>query len=263
MSDKVTKFNPNHGPDGKFSSGPKHLDTENFEVIQPQPLFGPGGRATTKPGDVYALPKSGTGIPIINSLGINTETGARYTYAVDTLSTKLRRFNITQISFETLGGDTIAQCRFGWTKNDDGSSVSQAHMVFDPSKAEAMKHMWATDQEIMKTGKRPWGAISYAKDDNELLIGTVMHEYAHGTLSDYTLKQPRSNWIDPQDPMLGDKEWKQTCDTAATKDAWQPPSDYAKQNYAELFAECTVKKAITGTTGNANVDTYVEKVNAK
>lgn len=265
------KYNPNHGPDGRFSSGPSEVDTSNLSFAEQKdqwraqeaagikPIY---GALSSKPGDVFNWPKSNTGILISNALTVNHETGYKYMFVTDGFSTSLRKFNITQIMFEKLEGDTLAQCRFGWTKNDDGSSRSEAHMVFDPTKTQAMKNMWTKDQADIKAGKTPWGAVSYAKDENQFLTAVVLHEYAHGCLSDYTLKQNKSDWIDPQDPMMGTQEWKSTV-TQAAKEGWKAPSVYSKQNYAEMFAECTTAIALNQTTGNRNVDAYVDKVTKK
>lgn len=259
MSDEVQKFNPNHGPDGRFSSGP-HTSSEDFKPGSVAPAD--VNAFFSDPGSAYSAIKSDTGVSISNSLNINTETGSKYVYAVDGFRRGMRSFPMSSISFQKLEGDTLAQCRFGWTKNDDGSSQSDSIMIFDPTKTQAIKNMWTQDQKDIKAGKIPWGAISYAKNEVELLTATVLHEYAHGCLSDYTLKRPKSEWIDPNDPMSGTQEFKTIVHEAA-QEGWQPPSQYAKQEYAEMFAECTVVAAMKGTTGNRKVDVYVDKVTKK
>jgi hypothetical protein len=245
---EIEKYNPNHdSKDGRFTNA-----TSNAASAADVAAFFAGGSST--PGG-----KTYNGLSLgDNEFNLSENEIINQMNMVHSILQRTKVTNMKMVSFRTLDADTIAQCHMEWdVSNPKGDYYGV--LFLDPSKDAIVAKSWNADQVDMKMGKLPWMAASYAKR-TDVAKALVMHEVGHEVMGEHIINNvPTNEWLDPNNPMKGDKKWKDTIHTAA-QSGWQPPSEYSKQDYGEMFSECFVKKELTGTTGDKGVDSYVQDV---
>ena len=238
----IEKYNPNHDKQtGRFTTA-----TSNVTATDMNDFFNAGV------GTLNGFTIGG------NDSGLSDEDMKQQTALVKALLSRTSVKNLSTITFKPLDADTIAQCQMYWGVQDPKADYGGT-LYLDASKAAVIAKGWSADQTDIAMGKAPWIAASYAKrSDVQKYI--VMHEIGHQMMGEHIINNvPQDQWNSPDSPMRGDPKWKSVIHEAAVA-GWQPPSEYAKTNYGEMFSECYVIKEIKGTTGNDGVDAYVQDV---
>lgn len=239
----ILKYNPNHDPEtGKFTTGTSKVTT----AADVNAFFNPG----TESMNGFLIGE--------NSTGLSEEEMRQQTALIKFLLAGTSAMYLSTVSFKSLDADTLAQCQMYWNA-DEASKEYGGTLYVDTTKSKAIADGWNADQTDIAMGKKPWVTASYgARSDMQKNI--LRHEIAHEIMGEHIIRStPMSEWNDPNSPMRGDQQWKDVIHEAA-QSGWQPPSEYSKQNYAEMFAECYVVKEIKGTTGDEGVDEYIQDV---
>ncbi len=240
---QLTKFNPYHdSKSGKFTNANAGVSAQSLNDF------------FSDSSAVYSGLKLGS-----NKVNLSEEDLKSNMALVKALLGKTKVGKLDTVSFETLDQDCLAQCSLRWTKDNPSTTDFVIVLRMDPTKESLAGKMWSEDQTAIAQKKIPWSATAYGKR-TDVKRNLVTHELGHAAMGEHTVtKVAQDEWVDSNNPMKGDKKWKETIHEAAQA-GWQPPSEYAKQDYAEMFSECYTKMEITGTTGDKGVDNYVKDV---
>jgi hypothetical protein len=167
--------------------------------------------------------------------------------------------SVHEINIDNLKPGVLAVTTSYWRDNEFGQTDINSMVTFD-LKQLYNRPVMQQDRDLVASGKIPYIiAYGHSTTDEEVLAYTATHEAAHAKMSEHVLRQNQSQWLDAKNPSRGDKAWMSTLETAANA-GWQPPSQYAMENTAEMFAECTTLMQSQGTTNNDGIDNYVNAV---
>jgi hypothetical protein len=243
LAEEVFKFNPYHDSNnGRFTtstSGGRFSDP-----FAPQPT---AATTTLAPGEI--------------SPALFTEQDVQQMSVG--LSQTIRQAGVTgfngKIFLEDLeepGRVLETQSRYDMSGK---SSYYEVQLAIMPGLRIAVKESWKVDSKTVAEGKMPFNSCGYAKTEQDALAATMMHEVGHMIQLDRTMKTPKSEWANPEDPTEGTKKWVDTVNAEA-KAGWKPPSTYSQTNYGEMFAECYTTIALKQTTGSKAIDRAVGEV---
>jgi hypothetical protein len=163
------------------------------------------------------------------------------------------------IVFKTLPDGVMGTNAYNANMMSDGSITLKQTVTIDFRQQQLVQDMWANGQAAIKAGRIPYNASAYAKSAANAPGTTVVHEAGHALMVEYTLKQPQNTWNNAQNPAHGTTEWRTTVETAASS-GWEGPSEYARTDLGEMWAESVAMYGELGTTKSKSVDTYLQKV---
>jgi hypothetical protein len=255
----IAKYNHNHGPGGKFVSGSmgggggtSREEMENGEKPkeETQDEF-------MKP-NADAVPYEGRTVKHVDNIqGLaSEEMKAKMTKEIDDIATNAKLRDMKEVQFKELAPNVLMQCEGGWGQLPGGKMVGKEVIAVDPRNRDMATQRYYQDKQKVAEGYQPWLASGHAPTAEAAYKTVMVHEIGHAKMMEHVMKQPEANWINANNPMHGDKQWKDTVD-GAIKAGWNGPSVYGKKNYGETFSESLALLTIKSSTGHKDVDNYV------